>query len=73
MAAPTRVEPRRPVHPAQRDGKRDVKIFHVVLVDLVERGIAMCAVVLIDHQPVLRLLVGVHKPLRRDVGGQSRN
>src|SRR3954451_8691079 len=41
-------------------------------VDLVKLGIAMRAVVLVGHQPVLRLLVGVGQPLRCHIGRERR-
>ena len=50
---------------AKRHRESDAEILDVILVDLVELGIAMRGIVLIDHQPVLRLLIGVQQPRRR--------
>jgi len=50
----------------KRHREGDLEILGVVLIDLVKLGIAMRRIVLVDHQPVLRLLVGVQQPRCRD-------
>jgi hypothetical protein len=44
-----------------------VEILDVILVDLVELGITMGAIVFIALQPVLRLLIGFQQPLCRNL------
>src|ERR1700730_732583 len=44
---------------AEGHGEGNVEILDIVLIDLVQLGITMRGIVLIDHKPVLRLLVSV--------------
>src|SRR5215469_18573630 len=62
----------RALNAAKRYREGDVEILDIVLVDLVKLGIAMRRVVFVDHQPVLRLLIGVHQPRCRHFPGHRR-
>ena len=60
------------------DGDRigELEALDVVLVDLVERRVALRVIGAVVHQPVLRLLVGIDEPIRtsrrRQTPGRSR-
>ena len=57
---------------ADRDGVGELQALDVVLVDLVERRVALRVVGAVVHQPVLRLLVGIDEPIRSHVAGERR-
>ena len=57
---------------ADRDCVGELEVLDVVLVDLVERRVALRVVGAVVHQPVLRLLVGIDEPIRSHVAGESR-
>ena len=57
---------------AERDRISELEVLDVVLVDGVERRIALRVIGAVVHQPVLRLLVGIDQPIGRDVAGQCR-
>ena len=56
---------------ADRDRIGELEVLDVVLVDLVERRVALRVIGAVVHQPVLRLLVGIDEPIRRHVGGEA--
>ena len=54
------------------EGIGQLQALDVVLVDLVERRVALRVVGAVVHQPVLRLLVGIDEPIRSHVAGEGR-
>jgi hypothetical protein len=57
---------------ADREHEFELQILHGVAVDLRERRMPRVVVVVVDHQPVLRLGRGILQALRRDVGCKRR-
>ena len=53
------------------EGIGELQALDVVLVDLVERRVALRVVGTVVHQPVLRLLVGIDEPIRSHVAGEA--
>ena len=57
---------------ADREHELELEVLDGVAIDGLERGMPAVVVVVVDHQPVLRLGRGVLQPLRRDIRGQAR-
>jgi hypothetical protein len=53
----------------QRDGKAQLEVLDIGLVDRRQRRMALGAEIAVIHQPVMRLAIGLEQALVRYIGG----